>query len=330
MTRIPHRLAMPQMKHAGQSGRRLLAGLLLLFIISPAALAYEPSEGHRPLTQSAFEVLERCNIPLDTELKQQVMAGNLAMDMGAGKLPATLMDSNPAKALYPMKVRIHNWHFYHPDKTSDAQRLSGKTDMSMARLWQAGVTGLTEADSSQQGYYLGALIHLIQDVTVPAHTVPVYHGPKIIAWKREFAPLVSYLGLSFRGLFSISDPIDNWPVSPITGIHCPDPVRLTSDLTLGDSLNQLRDATARQTLAALAVPMAGCNQRWGIFWQQDIGHKYFSGYNQQLKPMDKMGDFSIENQRCTPDYQGFVAGRQKAAVDATVLALGIWLKQSGE
>lgn len=329
VTHSPFALSRHSTKGVARRGPSLLAGLMPMMLISPAALAYEPNEGHHKLTQAAFNVLEKCNMPLSAELKQQVMAGNLAMDKGAGKLPDTLMDSDQARALYPMKVRIHNWHFYHPDKTSDAQRLSGKTDMSMARLWQAGVTGLTEADSSQQGYYLGALIHLIQDVTVPAHTAPVYHGPKIIAWKPEFAPLVSYLGWGFRGLFSISDPIDTWPVSTQTGMRCPQLDGITSEPGVSAALSQLRDTTARQTLTALTAPMAGCNQRWGIFWQQDIGHKYFSGYNQQLKPIDKMGDFTINDQRCTPDYQGFVAERHKAAVNATVMALGIWLKQSG-
>lgn len=327
MIYYPHAFIRLYAKSKRLSSPVLAASLLSVGLAQPA-LAYEPDEGHNKLTQAAFEVLEKCNMPLSDELKHQVLLGNLAMDKGAGKLPDSLMDTEQARALYPMKIRIHNWHFYHPDKTSDAQRLSGKTDMSMARLWQAGLDGLAEAGESERGYYLGALIHLIQDVTVPAHTAPVYHGPKIVAWKPEFAPLVSYLGWQFKGLFSVSDPIDKWPVAKVNGLKCPIPKGPETTEAPGQALTKLRNLTARQTLTALDAPIKGCNQRWGIFWQEDIGHKYFVGYNQSLKPIDKMGDFSIDEQRCTPDYQGFVADRHQAAVDATVQALSLWLGRS--
>ncbi|MBT1443715.1 hypothetical protein KJI95_04140 [Shewanella sp. JM162201] len=325
---------------AGPLTCNLFAALLPLTFLSSAALAYEPNEGHRKLTQAAFEVLEKCKMPLSAELKQQVMAGNLAMDKGAAKLPDSLMDSIHANALYPMKVRVHNWHFYHPDKTSDAERLSGKTDMSMARLWQAGQTGLATADNGHKGYYLGALLHLIQDVTVPAHTTPVYHGPKIIAWKGEFAPLIRYLGWRHRGLFLISDPIDKWPVVGVkVGVKlgdkfdapCPAVIADVNDETapLAEAFDTLRETTSRQTLSALDAPIQGCGEPWGIFWRQNIGHRYFSGYNQALKPFDKEGDFVFNGKQCTPDYQSFVAARHQAAVDASVAALALWLKESG-
>ncbi|MCL2920194.1 hypothetical protein [Shewanella litorisediminis] len=302
----------------------------LLTLLAFSANGYHPKEAHQPLTTLAVDAMSQCGMSLTESTRLQLMQGNLAMDEGAGKLPRELMESAFAKAVFPMTKRLHNWHFYHPDKTADGQRLAGKTDMSMARLWQAALTGLEQAPAEHKAYYLGALIHLIQDLTVPAHAVPVYHGPKIIAWQREFAPLVNYLGLGFRGIFVIHDPVDDWPVSPqgaeygIAAIPCPEPHIAASARSA--NFDALRTQVARQTLAALDTPIPGCAAPWRLFWSEDIGHRYFAGYKQGIKPFGRAkslsGDgISIDGRPCEPDYQGFVAARHRAAVEATMAAL---------
>lgn len=302
----------------------------LLMLLAFGAKGYHPKEAHEPLTTRALDAMAQCGVHLTESTRLQLMQGNLAMDEGAGKLPRELMSTSFAKAVFPMTRRIHNWHFYHPDKTADAQRLAGKTDMSMARLWLAALTGLEQAPAEHRAYYLGALIHLIQDVTVPAHAVPVYHGPKIIAWQREFAPLVDYLGFGFRGIFVIHDPVDDWPVSPsgaderLQAISCPALPEAFDDHSA--AFDALRAGVARQTLAALDNPIPGCAAPWRLFWSEDLGHRYFAGYKQGIKPFGRTktlsGDgISMDGRPCEPDYQGFVEARHRAAIEATMAAL---------
>ncbi|ABM01112.1 hypothetical protein SHAM105786_06510 [Shewanella amazonensis] len=302
----------------------------LLILLAFSAKGYHPKEAHEPLTTLAVDAMAQCGINLSESTRLQLMQGNLAMDEGAGKLPKELMNTSFAKAVFPMTKRIHNWHFYHPDKTADAQRLAGKTDMSMARLWQAAQAGLEQAPAEHKAYYLGAIIHLIQDVTVPAHAVPVYHGPKIIAWQREFAPLVNYLGFGFRGIFVIHDPVDDWPVNstgaeqPIAAIPCPELHAASSNLSA--NFDALRTRVARQTLTALDNPIPGCAAPWRLFWREDLGHRYFAGYTQGIKPFGRANSLSgegisIDGRPCEPDYQGFVETRHRAAIEATMAAL---------
>ncbi|HLD66018.1 MAG TPA: hypothetical protein VJA19_08235, partial [Pseudomonas sp.] len=125
--------------------------------------------------------------------------------------------------------------------------------------------------------FVGGLGHLLEDLSVPAHVVPVYHGPTVVEYlgPERLEPLVAYM--QPQGL-SISDRIDAYP---------PDIPRLQSAFTAGPctvdaghSLESLRLATARATLALLAREVPDCpGVRWQAFWLEPEAGEYFGRYN---------------------------------------------------
>ncbi|QSX30626.1 hypothetical protein JYB88_02895 [Shewanella cyperi] len=302
-------------------------------------LAYNPDTGHLPLARQALALFESCSgdsfyqsgltDPNDSRANQLLIA-NHAMDKGATALPRPLLKLPEADALFTMARRVHNWHFFNPDKQDPALTQEGRTDMSMARLWYNATQGFERYGDDYRWYFLGALMHLTEDVSVPAHVAPVYHGPKLVAWKRAFAPLVDYLGWGFRGVLTIHDRIDDWPVSAdLAQTQAGLCAVLATPITSADSI---RLSQARATLAAMAEAVPGCpGLHWGDYWQQPLGHKYFVGYNQQLPP------FGEERARrpglipaCVPDkaaFDAFVKGRHLDAIRADLQLLQ-WARQS--
>ena len=71
-------------------------------------------------------------------------------------------------------ARIFNWHFYSPDKEEEKKYwLVNRSMVGLVRAIERQISTSRRFDSRLAG---GAL-HFIEDVTVPAHVAPVFHGP---------------------------------------------------------------------------------------------------------------------------------------------------------
>lgn len=327
-----------------------------LFVLPSGCLAYHPETGHAPLLRIAITQYLQCqpnsHLLGDTAAPSRVLQGNVAMDQGLG---FSLRDRVVVQHddVLRLSKRLLHWHFYHPDRQALAK--VGWIDQSMQGLWQQLNLGwAANAALHDKLLFVGGLAHLVEDLTVPAHVVPVYHGPTAVYLEgpRRLRALVDYY-LEARpdtGLL-IDDPIDSWPV---------DEARLQQDLAADPAicqrihtqalalkpaaaereqakrtaiLDRLRDNTARQTLALLEQLIPNCpGVRWQDFWQVPAAGQYFGRYALQQPLFGEAGvvqgasGASCRMQVADARYHTFVAQLHLQAVLADMVLLG-WFEQ---
>jgi hypothetical protein len=129
----------------------------LFFILSLPAWSYAPKT-HRQLVQEAVKDFKVCidhlqlrAAPFSADESEEIESGNLWED-------------------YNLWRKFTNWHFYHPSKDLGVGWL-GIGHGSLGPRFQE----LQSADPKKLAV-IGALSHYLQDVTNPAHVVPIYHG----------------------------------------------------------------------------------------------------------------------------------------------------------
>lgn len=259
----------------------------LLTLLTSNACAYKP-DVHEPLLNTALSVYNQC-FPGDTiydkdkEAASIVLEGDIAMDKGL-KFDLFHFFSLKGEKVFSLSKRPLNWHFYNPYK----EKLSrvGLVEQSHSRLFNDLISGL---ESNTKKHYkllfIGGLIHLIEDLSVPAHVVPVYHGPTIIKafGPKRLEPLVSYMQ-------EYKDEYKNMIEDAIDSIR-PDTLRLgnelmhnnliCNDIEINDeTLEQIRFQTALNTLNLLKEEIPECpNVTWQEFWIAPESDEYFGRYN---------------------------------------------------
>ena len=268
------------------NSKAFFLGMLLWLICMPAK-AYHPDSGHSVLTKLALKGYQWCyndDWYQQADRADQLLAGNLAMDKGLSALPIGDQLLPEAITLFPLLVRVTNWHFFHPDKTGFSRH--GNVEMSHMRLWRRAHLGL---ETDKPLLFVGAFLHLIEDISVPAHVVPVYHGPATsLKALGEFDHLVDYMKAAGQteGVWladKISDQIDSIK---------PDDNALSAQLNSlcpAQELNpeQTREQLSRLTLALVDRPIPGCgNTPWRRFWpapttlqRPSNSQRYFARYN---------------------------------------------------
>lgn len=329
--------------------------LLLFMLFCSQVSAYEPEAVHKVIAQQALHAYQRCYPDdatyRDKKIQQRIIQGNIAMDEGLETSFIERLHLHEEQNLFRHK-RIHNWHFYNQQR----QHLSkaGLIEQSMKNLWQGVMRGLkNNTDIYDKSLFIGALMHLLEDLTVPAHIVPVYHGPTVIKilGPIQLAPLVDYMlevkAFSYmqddKGMQVIKDSIDNLHpdqskllVEIDSDILCDtiEQLSITSE-PLSISLEQLRDQQASFTLAFLETPIPACDGfQWSHFWLKPEGNHYFGRYNigmQQplfgesgkLVAGKKYCDFVKDDDR----YQDFIFALHIAAIKADVVLLR-WASQN--
>lgn len=329
----------------------------LLLLMPSVGLAYHPETGHAPLLRTAINQYLQCQptsrLLGDTAAPARVLQGNIAMDQGLGfSLRDRVMVQHDD--VLRLSKRLLHWHFYHPDRQVLAK--VGWIDQSMLGLWQQLNLGwAANAALHDKLLFVGGLAHLIEDLTVPAHVIPVYHGPTAVSLEgpRRLRSLVDYY-LEARpdtGLL-INDAIDSWPV---------DEARLQRDLAADPALCQrirtptlalkpdaaereqaqptavldrLRDDTARQTLALLAQVIPNCpGVRWQDFWQVPKEGQYFGRYALQQPLFGEAGVVQgaggarCRMQAADARYHTLVAQLHLQAVQADLVLLGWFERQ---
>ncbi len=270
----------------------LLAAVAALMASVPAH-AYDVDSGHVPLTNFSLKLYNACypsNPPYqETGARERLIQGNRGMDKGRGSMLRHVNLSEAERAelrgdsVFSLMQRIWNWHFYNPGRTEFSR--VGLVEQSHGRLWKRLEKGLSANRESNKLLFLGGLLHLVEDVSVPAHSIPVYHGPVSVAelGPNHLAPLVTYMRKAGRVRNGqIRDPVD-W--------IGPDEKRLAETLLPTEEFcsaagngaetpEDIRDHLARTVYALLQTPISGCDGvSWSDLWLMPVGREYFGRYN---------------------------------------------------
>jgi hypothetical protein len=329
-----------------------LAGLLCIFCLyfPGSGRAYSVETGHAPLTQAALQAYTTC-FPDDPTFRGDdsnknrlhLQLGNIAMDKGESEIPWKYRNNSLIKPVFKLKNRLTNWHFYNPNKTSKAITRRVTVEQSQRRLWQRARHGFdTTSKAEEKPLFLGALIHFVEDVSVPAHVVPVYHGPFIPRIAGDFKPLYQYLIDANRAEDkTVYDAIDKlspdttWILEQFTSKDSPAcAVARVPD----DNPNKIRQQLAQATLDALQTEIYNCKgAHWKIFWNGTIDskkNKYFEAYNINIpefnrhgKIIDASGKYLCTMREGDWRYRQFLFDRHLDAVKADLRLLR-WASQN--
>lgn len=257
-----------------------------IFWFFPIVYAYEP-QNHTKLTKLAAYTFNLCSskkiTPKEISLLQKYNAGE---DNFISKLPQ----------------RLKNWHFYASKKNinpTTKHPLGFTINRSMNRL----VDQINQEINKQTHFnakIVGSALHFIEDTTVPAHVLPIYHGPLIIGMKsmtnHPQALLKNYK-------WSIKDKIDEWPIDEDKILAIVDELTLEKDFCFKLLDNQafalvnyfgqqqvkfeqfskkpnlidIIEITAQTTLTSLTELIPGTKETWQWYWINQE-NQFFSTY----------------------------------------------------
>jgi hypothetical protein len=234
-----------------------------------------------------------------------------------------------ARALTPLQVRyvakanvgqaddnflrkLVRWNFY--DRSSQSERsFMWLIDTRMHHHFNDLARDLdTEApDTAEAEAYaeLGRVISYLQDMTSPAHVVPVYYN----RWWR--------LSMSdrYNGYRVNADALEDFTRGMCTQVFDDAP-----------SLGQILVETADDTLAAVRSPIEGMPSTWEAFWTFDSDDSSWGEYGSAGNNFGKRTEFECGGRRCVlldddPLYRAFADDRHARAVLATMQAMH-WLQ----
>jgi hypothetical protein len=133
------------------------------------AMAFSAKSTHPYLTHIAYNIYNECAV----ELLQDADEKNPPKE-NTGDLTEIIKANKNEDGL--TLTRAMNWHFYNPDLPEN--RKAFLHYRTFDRTFQGIVDDLKEESlTKKEGYeILGRVLHFIEDVTVPAHVVPVYHS----------------------------------------------------------------------------------------------------------------------------------------------------------
>ncbi len=166
---------------------------------------------------------------------------------------------------------------------------------------------LDDANTQAERYAeLGRVINILQDMSVPAHVVPVY----FTRWWR----------------FNVSDKFNEYPVDPDLVART-----LQGDcdalLTASDSsFDTLMREAADDTLRAVQAPIEGLPATWQAFWRLADDPDSFGEYGPAGNSFGRRAEFRCNGERCVlldrdPLYAAFALDRHVMAVTTTARAL---------
>lgn len=280
--------------------RLFLCSTALAFVTNNAN-AYIPKTGHEPITRLALQGYQYCFNDNTFDLpasQKRLLQGNSALDHGTESFSDQDEKIPGAVTLFHLVTRVTNWHFYNPQKTAFSKQKN--VEKSHKRLWAMALDGLEKVDNKHDKLlFLGAILHLLEDVSVPAHVMPVYHGPTtLVDWLGDFEKLTQYMREASQpeaisGFFvseKILDQIDNKPLDHprlldvINNKFKPFCDGLKTQPTANP--NQIRAQLADTVLSLIRQPVPQCaGAKWSRFWSATVPSKtiestpYFNRYN---------------------------------------------------
>ncbi len=298
------------------SRRQLLtAALFVLCSVPSTAPAYDPHI-HETIAARAVETFRACESG-DRRVVAIADAGWLA-------IAAASRAEDGASW-----TRLVNWHFVN--RSIDSAPYWRIAEMSLVPLFRSVAEELAAAAGNDRFELIGRVLHYVEDVTVPAHVVPAYHGPR--------AP---GMGLE-RGGFVIKDEVDDYPKTDPqvwadldkAGI-CGEAEKMArAHPAVVELLQRVADGT--RTAIAEPVPGAAAVTWKSLFWVDPEDGEFFGRYNVPVYDRGELdcangpgGYFGAESV-CGPAgrplrirtevYRDFVRSRLRAAILGDVAVL---------
>lgn len=211
---------------------------------------------------------------------------------------------------------MFRWNYYDRGAKSK-QNLLWLIETRVHGHFDTNVKALATADDMAERFSnLGRVANTLQDMTSPAHVVPVY----MARWWR----------LSMGDRFN-AFPLDEQAVASALGDDCAD--------VYGRPLpfEEILETTADATLAALTSPIDGLPVSWEAFWKLDENPAAFGSYGVAGNSFGRKSAFNCpalgpdtdsgrSRQRCVlleddPIYAAFAVARHEQAVRATIRAI---------
>ena len=210
-----------------------------------------------------------------------------------------------ARAEWRFSRKVARWPYYD-GRDAGRNRLLWFIQTRLHEHFDGAVAKLAVADDLSSKYAsLGGIVNLIQDMTSPAHVVPVF----TTRWWR----------LSFADRFNTYD-VDERAVEEAIGDYC-------MPLEGGDgTFAAVLHRTAEDTQAAVRATMPGMPTTWEAFWKfGDPGD--FGEYGDAGNNFGRPTQFDCgQGERCVllkddPLYAAFALERHLVAVRATMAAM---------
>ena len=218
-----------------------------------------------------------------------------------------------ARAEWRFSRKVARWPYYD-GRYADRKRLLWFIQTRLHEHFDAAVAKLAAADDLRGKYgNLGVIVNLIQDMTSPAHVVPVF----TTRWWR----------FSFADRFNTYD-VDERAVEEALGDYC---MPLESG---GETFASVLHRTAEDTRAAVRSPMLDMPTTWEAIWTfgdpGDFGEYGNAGNNFGRLTRFDCGDAErcvlLKDDRL---YASFALERHLRAVRATMAAMLVAQRQAG-
>jgi len=268
----------------------LLSGIICALTWSADSWGYE-AQLHQQLTFIAARQYNRC------AQDNPQLARLSALDT------RYIVKANVAQADANIFVRMFRWNYYNRKDQSNRSTL-GMIETRFHERFEGLAEELLDADESHRHLRnLGRIVNYLQDVTAPAHVVPVYTG----RWWR----------------FSLSDrfnrfPIDAPRVEQLVAAQC----HVLDDA--GSNFTGILKATADTTLAAVQSQIYDFPTTWEAYWKLARDAEDFGEYGRAGNQFGNRTEFRCgDGQRCLllendPLYQDFATQQHVAAVLASM------------
>jgi len=281
-----------------RSKSALLAVTLLFLTLTVPAFAYQASS-HQQLTFLAARHLNACAEQLGVQPLTPLQVRYIAK--------ASVKQASPG--FFKSLVR---WNYY--ERNAQLERTAvGVVNTRMHDEFNDVIRAMSrQTDASKKYAQLGRIVSYIQDMTSPAHVVPIFYTR---FWR---------LNITDRfNAYSIETAQFEAQLSDMCGF-----ANKNSDFNLLDVLIM----TADKTLTAVQEPVEGLPTSWQAFWELDEQAEDWGEYGVAGNNFGRKVDFKCGDQKCIllnddPLYREFATQRHIQAVKSTLLAL-YWMQRS--
>lgn len=200
-------------------------------------------------------------------------------------------------------TRVFRWNYYDRGNQS-AQSFLWVMDTRFHSHFKE-VNRRLQSPRSQAAYFsdLGRVLNYVQDVTSPAHSVPVYTAR---FWR-----------------FSLTDRFDGFDIDQ-DELSASLEGACESALVLPENFASILEQSAERTLSAVRAPVAGMPTHWTAFWRPNEDPSDFGEYGQAGNNFGRPVQFRCGGgQRCVllendPLYRSFALARHRDAVISTM------------
>lgn len=277
---------------------RSLCYLVCVLLSSQSLYGYKGAS-HQQLTFSAARHLNACAEQLNILPLSPLQVRYIAR-------------SNVSQASPGFFKSLWRWNYYERD-TQRERLVVGLVNTRMHDEFNDVLRDLPERSKPAKKYSdLGKVVSYIQDMTSPAHVVPIFYTR---FWR-----------------FNISDRFNNYSID-IDQVEklLPDMCEFAKQHAQIDMAKLLVE-TAEQTLTALQKPIDGLPASWQAFWKLDEQADDWGEYGLAGNNFGRKVDFLCGEEKCVllkddPLYRDFAIQQHVLAVKSTILAM-YWMQRS--